>query len=158
MTRTEILTDIDRQILKDRYKGKDFWTFLLWILLIGILLAFIAPYLPPLRSGSYNPPTNSTEYVERVKMGIVFAVLVGLWVIGWFVRATIDLRLGYKSVSDHTIKRVVNLLSRKILVLDQSKLFVVHRDGPFFKKVTTGQKIQIIRTGTKKLFHYYVTD
>ncbi|MBT1705151.1 hypothetical protein [Chryseosolibacter indicus] len=155
----EKFSDWERKSLKEKYSLKGIWTALGLLLIIGLIGSFIFPFLPPRYGGSWNPPTTGQEYNERLITNLImFPILIIFTLLAVILRSTIDLKLGYKKLTDFEVTKILELGNVKILILDNWRLFSVRKHEDYFDNVKEGQRIQIKRTGTHRLINYYVYD
>lgn len=155
----EKFSDWEEKSLKEKYSLKGIWTALGLLLFIGLIVSFIAPFLPPRYGGRWNPPTNQQEYYDKQITGLIWiTALIILGIIFIALRSTIDLKLGYKKTGDFKVTNILDLGPLKILILDNWRLFEIRKREDYFDKVRVGQQIQIKRTGTHRLINYHVYD
>jgi hypothetical protein len=157
----EKLSDWEIKSLKEKYsfKGKGFWTAIGILLLIVVMGSFIFPFLPRRYGGRWNPPTNQQEYNDRLTTNLILLPSLIILLIAFvFLRTYVDFRLGYKKTGEFTVTKIINLVSTKILVLDNWRIFNISKNEEYFKKVKEGQQIQIKRTGTHQLIDIYIYD
>ena len=157
----EKFSDWEIKSLKEKYsfKGKGFWTAMGILLLIVVLGSFIFPVLPPRYGGRWNPPTNQQEYNDRLTNSLIWLpTLIILALAFTFIRTYVDFGLGYKKTGEFKVTKIIDIVSMKILILDNWRLFNISKNEEYFKKVKEGQQIQIKRTGTHRLIDFYIYD
>jgi|GEM_PF-1547842 len=123
--------------------------------------AFIVPFFPP-RYGAYkwSPPTTLMDYYQRLKsvltLGLVLIVIVLGSDILSNIRTFIDRRFGYKKVGTFKVKHIWNLLTKKIVFLNNLHFLTLRKDDYGFDEIETGQLVEIERTATHKFIDYQI--
>jgi len=123
--------------------------------------ALIVPFLPP-RYGAYkwSPPTSLMDYYERIKdvltLGLVLIVIILGSAVLSNIRTFIDRRFGYKKVGTFKVTNVWNLLTKKIVFLNNLHFLTVRKDDYGFGEIERGQLVEIERTATHKFIDYQI--
>ena len=163
--RKERLLDWELKSLTEKYDSFSFSKKQTWITLgfiIGGLsfFAFIAPFIPPRYGWSnWTPPTTNSEYQFRLTSSLfafpilIFAVFAYINIIN-----KIDLQLGVKRIANFKITEIWNFGTIKVLLLNGWRPFTIRNNRRYFNSAKQDQIITIKRTGTYRLFDYYIRD
>jgi len=128
------------------------------IFLIGIL---IIPFLPPRHSISgWTFPTSLKAYSDQM-MNVLYliAIIISLVLFSDIIsniRTFIDRRMGYKKVGIFTVRLILSLLTRKIIILNNRHFFTLRQNDYGFKEIEIGQVLEIERTATHKFMDYQI--
>ncbi|HEY0669674.1 MAG TPA: hypothetical protein VGD22_15935 [Sphingobacteriaceae bacterium] len=163
--RKERLLDWELKSLTEKYDSFSFSKKSTWIILGLIILglsffAIIVPFIPPRYGWSnWTPPTTTSEYQYRLT-NFLIAIPVLIFAIFAFINIinTIDLQLGVKRTANFKVTEIRNLGTIKILMLNGWRPFSIRTKHRYFNSVKQGQIITIKRTGTYRLFDYYIRD
>ncbi|HMG83966.1 MAG TPA: hypothetical protein VK559_13075 [Ferruginibacter sp.] len=129
---------------------------------IFLIAALITPFLPP-RYGAYKwtLPTSWDDYYERSKNVLILAVVIVVLVlvsdILSNIRTFIDRRLGYKKVGVFKVTNVWNLLTKKIVFLNNLHFLTLRQKDYGFDEIEVGQTVEIERSATHKFLDYQIT-
>jgi hypothetical protein len=73
------------------------------------------------------------------------------------IRTFIDRRFGYKKVGIFKVTNIWNLLTRKIVLLNNLHFLTLRKEDYGFDEIETGQLLEIERTATHKFIDYQIT-
>lgn len=139
-------------------KNKSNILTMIGIVILCLILSFVFPFIPPrFNWGNWSPPTTIEDYKEKVTsfVTIIPIIIVTIFLLV-FIRNTIDESKGIKRIKTAKIVSILNLLTIKILLLDNWNCFVIRVKKDYFKFVQVGQIITIQRTWSFKLIDYYI--
>ena len=163
--RKERLLDWELKSLTEKYDEFSFSKKSTWIILgfiiIGLsIFAIIVPFIPPRYGWSnWTPPTTTSEYQFRLT-NFLIAIPVLIFAVFTYINIInkIDLQLGVKRTANFKVTEVWNLGTMKILILNGWRPFSIRNKHRYFNSVQQEQIITIKRTGTYRLFDYYIRD
>jgi len=64
--------------------------------------------------------------------------------------------LGYKKVGVFSVQLILNLLTRKIIILNNRHFFTLRQNDYGFNEIEIGQVLEIERTATHKFMDYQI--
>lgn len=133
---------------------------LAFMILGGLALGFLIPFIPPRYSwGGWTPATTSDEYWYRVTN---FWTITPILIFGVFAYVNLinklDLAFGTKRTANFRVTEVLNLWTIKILLMNGWRPLIIRERRPYFNSVSHGQIITIKRTFTFRLIDYYIRD
>lgn len=163
--RFEELSEWESNSLKEKYSSfslskKSTWEALGFIIVLSSIISLVIPFLPPrFVWGSWSPPTTMDEYKYRVfEFLIVFPILIILVFFYVNLRNRIDIQLGFKRIANFRITTLIDLGIFKILILNKWRLFSLRKKHRYYISANKGCIITIKRTGTFRIFDYYIRD
>jgi hypothetical protein len=117
--------------------------------------------LPPrYSSDKWIPPTSLKDYYGQIKDVLLLAVIVVAWVIVTDllsnIRTFLDRHLGYKKIGVFEVVTVWNLLTRKIVFLNNLRFFILNQKDYGFDEIDVGQVLEIERTATHRFIDYQI--
>lgn len=142
------------------HKFTDYLKIILWG--IGfILLGLIFPFLPS-RSASYHTPKNLNDYLHEIK-GWSIAVITMCLIVAFitrlkYLRIKYDIRKDYQKEGVFKIKRIIDLGTSKLLLLNNYHRLIIKINTENFYEVKSGQKVKIIKSASNKLLQYKIIE
>lgn len=163
--RKEKILDWEIKSLQGKYSfffltKKTNWR-LLGLIMLGLsVFAFILPYAPPRYGWSqWSPPTTFDEYKTKLNSFLIFIPTIILLLFAFInLRFLIDRMLGIKWVANFKVTNVLNIGARKIVILNNWRLFSIGPSQQYYNSVALGQMATVKRTGTFMFIDWYIRE